>query len=103
MEDTMPWAIWCAVSILFCSSHHIMQLEISFPGPCALKPCFPQLPTAARANVQKTLEFLAFLHDPPKGRPYNYRQNLIISPKPFKNLGKMNVFIIRSCADPVPV
>ena len=73
-----------------------MQLEISFPGPFTVKPCFPQLPTAARANVQKTLESLAFLHDPPKGRPYNYRQNLIISPKPFKNLGKMNVFIIRS-------
>ena len=38
----------------------------------------------------------------PGCRSYSFRQNLIVSPKCFKNLVKMNVFTIRSCASPSP-
>ena len=46
--------------------------------------------------------FLVFLYAPPKGGPDQYHKNLTITPKPFKNLVKMDDFAVWPCASPSP-
>ena len=75
---------------------HIRRCEITIPGCLQEEPCIPHTPTGCPWKPSKTLEILVFLHVPSKGGPYSFRQNLIVSPKTFKILVKMNVFIVRS-------
>ena len=75
---------------------------ISFPKHSYEDCVHSHMPTGRPWNLQKTLEILVFLHVPSKGGSYCYHQNLTVSPKTFKNLVKMNVFIVRSCASPSP-
>merc|ERR1711969_346579 len=57
---------------------------------------------AAPGNLQKPLVFLVFLHAPQKGGCDQYHQNVINTPKPFKNLVKMKDSAVRPCASPSP-
>ena len=75
---------------------------ISIPCYSHEEPCIPHTPTGCPWKPSKTLEILVFLHVPSKGGSYDFHQNLIFSPKTFKNLVKMNVLKIRSCASPSP-
>ena len=57
---------------------------------------------AAPGNLQKPLGNVMILHAPSNGGSYLFRENLTFSPKTFKNIVKMNIFIVRSCAGPSP-
>ena len=81
---------------------HIRRCLISFPKRCPEDCVHSHMPTGSPWKPSKTLEILVFLHAPSKGGPYCFRQNLTVSPKTFKNLVKMNVFTVRSCASPSP-
>ena len=53
--------------------------------------------------LSETVEKHAFPARPPKGRMLLIHQNVINSPKPFKNIVEMNISTVRLGASPSPV
>ena len=92
-------ALYCSRGYVPCISHHVR----SDCGPNSMSFCTSHTCIqAASGNLQKPLEFLVFLHAPPKGGSYSYRQNLTVIEKTFKTLVKMNNSAMWPSASPSP-